>query len=125
VYLRDGWADLTEIWNVMCPTLRNVSQQNWCSFVQALLSYRCVKMAFSWFLYNTHLSIACLHWLYIATRHIVVCLDELSLYAGVLYTQPSWYSLSSWPHSDVTSLGRSVTCSFLVLPFFTAEMFLG
>jgi len=25
------------------------------------------------------------------------------LYAGVLYMQPSWYSFSSWPHSDITS----------------------
>ena len=51
--------------------------------------------------------------------------NELTLYAGVLYMQPSWYSLSSWPHSDITSLGRSVTCTFLASPFFTAEMFLG
>ena len=52
-------------------------------------------------------------------------INELTLYAGVLSTQPSWYSLSSWPHSDITSLGRLVTCTFLGLPFFTAEMFLG
>jgi len=37
--------------------------------------------------------------------------------------QPSWYSFSSWPHSDITSLGHSVTCTFLAYPFFTAEMF--
>jgi len=35
-----------------------------------------------------------------------------------LYTQPSWCSLLSWPHSDITSLGRSVTCTFLASPFF-------
>jgi len=46
------------------------------------------------------------------------------MYAGVLYTQPSWCSFSSWPHSDITSLSRSVTCTFLTLPFFTAEKFL-
>ena len=51
--------------------------------------------------------------------------NELTLYAGVLYMQPSWYNLSSWPHSDITSLGRSVTCTFLASPFFTAEMLLG
>ena len=51
--------------------------------------------------------------------------NELTLYAGVLYMQPSSYSLSSWPHGDITSLGRSVTCTFLASPFFTAEMFLG
>jgi len=45
-------------------------------------------------------------------------LNELTLYAGVLYTQPSGYSFSSWPHSDITSLGHSVTCTFLALPFF-------
>ena len=46
------------------------------------------------------------------------------MYAEVLYTQPSWCSFSSWPHSDITSLTRSVTCIFLALPFFTAELFL-
>ena len=29
--------------------------------------------------------------------------------------QPYWYSFSSWPHSDITSLGRSVTCPRLFL----------
>jgi len=52
-------------------------------------------------------------------------LNELILYAGVLYMQPTWYRFSSWPHTDITPLGRSVTCIFLALPFFTAEMFLG
>jgi len=52
-------------------------------------------------------------------------LNELTLYAGVLYMQPSWYSFSSWPHIDITTLGRSVTCTFLASPFFTVEMFLG
>jgi len=33
-------------------------------------------------------------------------LNELTLYAGVLYMQPNWYSFSSWPHRDITSLGR-------------------
>jgi len=47
------------------------------------------------------------------------------LYAGVLYAQPSWYSFSPWPHIDITPLGRSVTCTFLASPFFTAEMLLG
>jgi len=52
-------------------------------------------------------------------------LNELTLYAGTLYMQPNWYSFSSRPHSDITSLGHSVTCTFLASPFFTAEMFLG
>jgi len=52
-------------------------------------------------------------------------LNESTLYAGVLYMQPSWYSFSSLPHSDITSLGCSVTCTFLALPFSTAEVFLG
>ena len=52
-------------------------------------------------------------------------LNELTLYAEVLYTQPSWYSFSSWPHSDITSFSRSATCNFLSSPFFTAEMLLG
>jgi len=50
-------------------------------------------------------------------------LNELTLYAGVLYTQLSWYSFSSWPHSDITFLGHSVTYTLLSLPFFIAEMF--
>ena len=29
----------------------------------------------------------------------------LTLYAGALYTQPSWYSFSSWPHNDITAIG--------------------
>jgi len=45
------------------------------------------------------------------------------LYAGVLYMQPSWYSFSSWPHSDITSLGRSVTCTFLSLSFYSRAVF--
>jgi len=45
---------------------------------------------------------------------------ELTLYAGVLYIQPSWYSFSSWPHIDITPLGRY---TFLASPF-SAEMFL-
>ena len=52
-------------------------------------------------------------------------LNELTLYAGVLYMQPSWYSFSSWPHSDITSLSCSVTCTFLSLHVFTAEVLLG
>jgi len=48
-------------------------------------------------------------------------LNELTLYAGVLYMQPSWYSFCSWPHIDITPLGHSVTWPRL----FTAEMFLG
>jgi len=45
-------------------------------------------------------------------------LNELTLYAGVLYMQPTWYSFSSWPHIDITPLGHSVTsitwlCLFL------------
>jgi len=39
----------------------------------------------------------------------------LTLYAGVLYAQPSWYSFSSWPHSDITSLGHLVTWPRLFL----------
>ena len=31
---------------------------------------------------------------------------------AVLYTHPSWYSFSSWPQSDITSLGHSATYTF-------------
>ena len=50
-------------------------------------------------------------------------LNELTLYVGVLYTQPSWYSFSSWPHSDITSLSRSATCTFLYSPFLQQRCF--
>jgi len=42
-------------------------------------------------------------------------LNKLTLYAGVLYIQPSWYSFSSWPHIDITPLGHSVTWPRLFL----------
>ena len=41
--------------------------KKWCSSIQALSSYRCVNTVFSWFLYNTHLSVVCPHWLYLAS----------------------------------------------------------
>jgi len=40
-----------------------------------------------------------------------------------IYCLAAGYSFSSWPHSDITSLGHSATCTFLGLPFFTVEMF--
>ena len=39
-------------------------------------------------------------------------LHGLTLYAGVLYMRPSWYSFSSWPHSDITTFGCSVSFSY-------------
>jgi len=68
VYLHDGWEDSSQIWNERCPTSREHPQQKWFISVQALLSYRCVKMAFSPFLYNTraHFSVALPYWLYLA-----------------------------------------------------------
>ena len=41
-----------------CVLPRGTFQKKLCSSVQALSSYRCVKTAFTWFLYNTHLSVA-------------------------------------------------------------------
>ena len=67
-YLCDGRVDLTKIWNEMCPIPKDFPQQKWCSSIQALLSYRCMKMAFSWFLYKTHSSVTCPHWLYLAAQ---------------------------------------------------------
>ena len=42
-YLSDSLADSTQIWERRCSTLKKFSQQNWLIFVQALLSYECVK----------------------------------------------------------------------------------
>jgi len=50
-------------------------------------------------------------------------LNELTLYAGVIYMQPSWYSFSSWPHIDITTLGHSITYTFLASPFFEQRCF--
>jgi len=33
-------------------------------------------------------------------------------------TQPCWYIISFWPHSDSTPLSHSMTCTFLASPFF-------
>jgi len=46
-YLRNGLADLAQIWNWRCPTLREFTQRILCVSVQGVLSYRCVKTAFS------------------------------------------------------------------------------
>ena len=68
--------------------------------IQVLSSYRCVRMAFSWFMYNTHLSVARLYWLYLAVWHTIVCLDDFSLFLHTAQNQelmmplttenPSW-----------------------------------
>jgi len=48
----------------------------------------------------------------------------VALYVGVLYTQPRWYSFSSWLHSDITSLGHSATCTFMGSPsFYSGDVF--
>ena len=63
-----------EIWNGMCPTPRNLPQKKLCSSVETLSSYRCVKTASTWFLYNTIFSVANPYWLYLATPPTIVCL---------------------------------------------------
>ena len=63
------------MWNGTCPTSKDFPQKKLCSSVQAISSYRCVKTAFTCFLYNTHLSVAGPYWLYLAERPTIVCLD--------------------------------------------------
>jgi len=46
-YLGNGLADLAKIWNWRCPTSREFTQKILCASVQRVLSYRCVKTAFS------------------------------------------------------------------------------
>jgi len=49
-------------------------------------------------------------------------LNELTLYAGVLYMEPSWYSFSSYiPHIDIKPLGHSVTWPCLF--FYSRDVF--
>ena len=50
-YLSDGYADSVNILNGLCPTSRDFLQQTWFGSIQVLLSYRCMKTVFSWFLY--------------------------------------------------------------------------
>ena len=83
-YLRDG---LAEIWNGMSPTPRNFPQKNLCSSIQGLLSYRCVKTAFTWLLYNTHLSVMRPYWLYLAHYHVSCYRKFVCLYCTYVYVQ--------------------------------------
>jgi len=46
-YLRNGLVDSAQIWNWRCPTPREFTQKILCVSVQGVLSYRCVKTAFS------------------------------------------------------------------------------
>jgi len=45
----------------------------------------------------------------LSSQQMYSYLNELTLYAGVLYMQPSWYGFSSWLHIDITPLGHSLT----------------
>jgi len=46
-YLGNGLADSAQIWNWRCPTLKEFTQKISCVSVQGVLSYGCVKTAFS------------------------------------------------------------------------------
>ena len=46
-YLGNGLADLAQIWNWGCPTPKEFTQKILCVSVQVVLSYKCVKTAFS------------------------------------------------------------------------------
>ena len=46
-YLRKGLVDSAQIWNWRCPTLRELTEKILCFSVKGVLSYRCVKTAFS------------------------------------------------------------------------------
>jgi len=46
-YLGKGLVDSAQIWNWKCPTPKKCAQKIWCVSAQGVLSYRCVKTAFS------------------------------------------------------------------------------
>jgi len=46
-YLGNGLADSAQIWNWRSSTPRELTQKILCVSVQGVLSYRCVKTAFS------------------------------------------------------------------------------
>jgi len=46
-YLRNGLVDSAQIWNWRCPTPWKFAQEILCVSAQGVLSYRCVKTAFS------------------------------------------------------------------------------
>jgi len=69
---------------------------------------------------------AATHTRYKTTTCIRYCTTQTSTKNTKLsntYMQPIWYSLSSWPHSDITSLGHSVTCTSFSLPFLQQKCF--
>jgi len=50
-----------------------------------------------------------LYWLCMVKEIVsLLILHGLTLYAGVLYMQPGWYSFSYWPHIDIIPLGHLV-----------------
>ena len=73
--VRNGLVDFAQIWNWRCPTLRTLTPKILCVSVWGVLSYRCVKMAFSLLLYNAHLSVARPRFLGFLGR--TMCLDLL------------------------------------------------
>ena len=44
LYLRNGWYDLLQIWNVACHYRRALPQQIWCSLDKRSRIYECVKI---------------------------------------------------------------------------------
>jgi len=46
-YVGNSLTDSAQIWNWKCSTPRDFTQKISCVFVEGVLSYRCVKTAFS------------------------------------------------------------------------------
>ena len=45
LYLRNGWRDLLQFWNVASRHRRALPQQIWCFSDKRLLIYECMKIA--------------------------------------------------------------------------------
>ena len=72
LYLRNGWSDFLQIWNVDSPGRRTTLQQIWFQLDKGSPRYKGVKMTFSFFLSIYSRCGALASW---AARHTTVCLD--------------------------------------------------
>ena len=105
-YLHYDWADLIDFGMDMC----------WETFhykngAVTFRSYKCMKMAFCLFLYNTHLSVKYSHWLYLAALHTIMCLD---FYCFVLLIYNFCLTLFLW-NNYTTLLTESFCVSMIYL----------
>ena len=92
-------------------------------------SYRCMKTALTWFLYNTHLSVVHPHWLYLAAWPTIVCLEAnlvifyvviLSFLVSVLFIDPYFiFRLVIMVKCQSSDFLTELPCNAIILCFST------